>query len=149
MAYGYYPTQNYFPQMNNAVPDMLNSYKAQYQPQNGFLWVQGEQAAKAYLVAPNSTAVLWDSEKQLIYIKSADASGMPSIRTIEWKDYVPPTETPTEHVCSCGDKFVSKEDFTALQGDVERLTKRIDAMVKPKSKIMKHSEEDFDEQLSL
>ena len=68
------------------------------------------------------------------------------MRTVEWKDYTPPTEMPTEHVCSCGNKFVSKEDFVALQGNVERLTKRIDEISKPKSKL---TEEKEYEQLTL
>lgn len=152
---GYYPTQSYYAPANNAVPDMLNSYKAPYQTpqvppvqqtqQNPFIWVQGEEAAKAYLVAPGNTVVLWDSEKPLIYVKSADASGMPNIRVIEYKDQAETPTKPTEHVCSCGDKFVAKEDFAALQGEVERLTKRIETLSKPKSRIMKRAEEEDDE----
>ena len=41
------------------------------------VWVQGEAAAKSYLVGPNSSVFLMDSEKNTFYIKSADASGMP------------------------------------------------------------------------
>lgn len=63
------------------------SITATPQQQNtGIIWVQGEEAAKAYLVAPNSTVTLWDAEKQKIYIKSADASGMPSMRVISWQE---------------------------------------------------------------
>lgn len=153
---GYYPPQqNFFTPANNAVPDMLNSYKAPYQTpqvpqvqqtqQNPFIWVQGEEAAKAYLVAPGNTVILWDSEKPIIYVKSADASGMPNIRVIEYKDQAETPTKPTEHVCSCGDKFVTKEDFEVLQGEVERLTKRIETLSKPKSKIMKRAEEEDDE----
>ena len=149
-GYGYYPTQNYFMPANNAVPDMLNSFKAQYQtpqmPQNPFIWVQGEEAAKAYLVAPNSTVVLWDTEKHVIYIKSADQAGVPTMRILDWAEHAETAPAqPAEHACSCGDKFVLKEDFEALQANVERLTKRIEGTVKPKSKIMKHVEEDEDE----
>jgi hypothetical protein len=46
--------------------------------------VQGESGAKSYLVAPNCTVQLWDSESQTIYIKSADASGMPSIKILDY-----------------------------------------------------------------
>ena len=143
---GYYPPQNYFPQTQPA-PDMLAQFKTPYQqPQNGFIWVQGEEAAKAYLVAPGNTVTLWDSEKNVVYVKSADATGLPSMRILEYKDLADKApQKPTEHVCSCGDKFVAKEDFEALRGEVERLTKRIEATTKPKSKIMKHLEEDEDE----
>lgn len=68
----------------------FNNFPVGYQyyqpkPANQRIWVQGEAGAKSYLVAPNSTVDLWDSEKMSIYIKSADASGIPSIRTIDYK----------------------------------------------------------------
>ena len=52
--------------------------------QNGIIWVSGEAGAKAYLVAPNNTVQLWDSESQTIYLKSADASGMPSMKVLDY-----------------------------------------------------------------
>lgn len=36
----------------------------QVQQNTGLIWVQGEQAAKSYLVAPGSTVQLWDSEER-------------------------------------------------------------------------------------
>ena len=67
----YYPTQGTVPQMQT--------------PQtNGPIWVQGEAGAKSYLVAPGTTVALWDSESQTIFLKSADASGMPSMRILDY-----------------------------------------------------------------
>lgn len=51
---------------------------------NNLVWVQGEAGAKSYLVAPNTTLPLWDSEAQVIYLKSADASGMPSMKVLDY-----------------------------------------------------------------
>lgn len=51
---------------------------------NNLIWVQGEAGAKSYLVAPNTTVQLWDSESQSIYLKSADASGMPSMKILDY-----------------------------------------------------------------
>ena len=66
-----YPNQYYQNQMQN------NQMNQQYQANNnGIIWVQGESGAKSYLVAPNSTVQLWDSESHTIYLKSADASGI-------------------------------------------------------------------------
>lgn len=45
--------------------------------QNFFAWVQGEAAAQAYQVAPNATVILMDSERPILYMKSADATGRP------------------------------------------------------------------------
>lgn len=70
MAYNF--PVNYYP-----------NYQNQYQ-QNGIIWVQGEAGAKSYLVAPNTTVQLWDSESQTIYLKSADSSGMPSIKVLDY-----------------------------------------------------------------
>ena len=47
------------------------------QPGGGLIWVQGEEGAKAYMVAPGASVMLMDSENQAFYIKTADASGMP------------------------------------------------------------------------
>ncbi len=127
-SYGYYPTQNYFPQMNNAVPDILNNYKMPYQQpaQNGFIWVESEEAARAYLVAPGNTITLWDSKKPLIYVRSADASGIPSTRVFEYKERIDAPEKPAEHTCDCGNKFASKEDFKALSDKVDAIAAKIE-----------------------
>lgn len=52
---------------------------------NSMIWVSGEAGAKAYLVSPNTTVQLWDSENPIIYLKSADASGMPSMKVLDYK----------------------------------------------------------------
>lgn len=88
---------------NNGFPMNYPQYLPQYQPQpqaaqipqanayqaqggNGsIIWVQGEAGAKSYLVAPNNTVQLWDSENQVIYLKSADASGMPSMKILDYQ----------------------------------------------------------------
>lgn len=51
---------------------------------NGIIWVQGEAGAKSHLVAPNTTVALWDSEAQRIFLKSADAAGMPSMKILNY-----------------------------------------------------------------
>lgn len=67
---GYYPA--IIPQYQQNVPQQ------QTQPQNNsIIWVQGEQAAKGYPVAPNQSVLLMDSEQSAFYIKSADNAGMP------------------------------------------------------------------------
>ena len=61
------------------------TYTQMQQAQQGsIIWVQGEAGAKSYLVAPNNTVQLWDSENQVIYLKSADASGMPSMKVLDY-----------------------------------------------------------------
>ena len=81
-TFGYYNQYQYTPQYQPA-----NQYQPTNQPtqNNSIIWVQGEAGAKSYLVAPNTTVQLWDSEKQVIYLKSADAAGMPSMKVLDYK----------------------------------------------------------------
>ena len=72
--------QQYYPQYQQPQPQQPQ----QSQNSMGFIWVQGEAGAKSYLVAPNTTVQLWDSEAPVIYLKSADASGMPSMKIIDY-----------------------------------------------------------------
>ena len=59
----------------------------QQQPSNGIVWVQGENAAKSYPVAPNTTVMLLDSESSTFYLKTSDASGMPlPLRVFDYKE---------------------------------------------------------------
>lgn len=78
-------------QMQQAMMQpQMQAQPAQMQPQQvdtgGIIWVQGEAGAKAYLVAPGNTVQLWDSEDTVIYLKSADMSGMPSMRILDYTE---------------------------------------------------------------
>ena len=98
---------------------MMPQYQApvmqtqQQAPQNGLIWVQGEQAAKSYLVAPNSTVQLWDSEEKVIYLKSADASGMPSMKIL---DYTIRGDANTAQAPAA--EFATKDDLRALEDKI-------------------------------
>ena len=73
----------YYPQ--NQMLQNQQQFQPQNQNQNNMIWVQGEAGAKSYLVAPNTTVQLWDSEAPIIYLKSADASGMPNMKILDYK----------------------------------------------------------------
>ena len=84
----------------------------------GVIWVQGEAGAKSYLVAPNSTVYLWDSESLTIYVKSADPSGMPSIKVLDYKVRNTTPEAKTSN-------FVTRDELAAIQKEIERLKKEV------------------------
>lgn len=91
---------------------------------NGIIWVQGEAGAKSYLVAPNSTVQLWDSEAQTIYLKSADASGMPSMRIL---DYTMRDNRPSDaREGGKSDVYVTKEELHTLE---ETMQKKLDNLM--------------------
>lgn len=76
----YYP-QMQVPQQQIQTPTPQPQMQTQNNP---MIWVQGETGAKSYLLSPNTTLPLWDSERQTIYLKSADASGMPSMKILDY-----------------------------------------------------------------
>lgn len=90
----------------------------QAQQQSGLIWVQGEQAAKSYLVAPNTTVQLWDSEEKVIYLKSADASGMPSMKIL---DYTIRGDANTQAPAA---EYATKDDLKALEEKIRDLEMR-------------------------
>ena len=83
---------------------------------SSLIWVQGESGAKSFLVGPGQTVALWDSEAPKIYIKSADASGMPSMRVIEYT--MPETALPADK-----DIESIRQELAAIRSDLDKLMK--------------------------
>lgn len=120
MAYNYFPAgyQPYYPTQN---PMQVNAQPTQ---NNGIIWVQGEAGAKSYMVAPNTTVQLWDSESQTIYLKSADASGMPSMRII---DYTIRDSTPKAPNFGQQNDFVTRSELQDVLNQINALKAKFEA----------------------
>ena len=120
MAYNFPINYQYFPMQQNAVPQpQVQPQMPVQQQQNGIIWVQGEAGAKSYLVAPNNTVQLWDSEAQTIYLKSADASGMPSMKILDYTIREQGGQNMPTLVQAQGD-YVTREEFNAFTEKVEK-----------------------------
>lgn len=133
----YYYPQNYY---QPPVADQMTQFRQQpyqqpmqtpaqmqpvQQPQaqsGGILWVQGEEGAKAYMVAPGNSVLLMDSENSAFYIKSTDASGMP--QPLRIFDYTERGAAQRQQAAPLPD-YVSRQEFDALKA-------RIDALTQPK-----------------
>ncbi len=110
MNYPPYYQPNYQPQpYAPPMMDQLAQLRAQQPAPNPMIWVQGEAAAKSYLVAAGNTVPLWDSENMCIYVKSVDASGVPSMRILDYTERAKtaPTQTPTP-------EYVTRAEFEAF-----------------------------------
>lgn len=126
MAYPYqfYPT---YPYMQN----MQNMQTVQNAPQQAteLKWVQGISDAKAYPVAPGNTVSLWDSEASVIYVKSADNTGMPSMKILDYtvrKEDKPANQPILEAKHEYADKeYVDtlSAEIKAIQAEIERFKK--------------------------
>jgi len=124
MAYNFPLNYQYFPMQQNAVPQpQVQPQMPVQQQQNGIIWVQGEAGAKSYLVAPNTTVQLWDSEAQTIYLKSADASGMPTMKILDYTIRDQGGQTAPAVIQDHAD-YVTRDEFSALADRVEKLIER-------------------------
>ena len=111
----YQPMGYTYPQQYQAAPQSAQATNA-----NGIIWVQGEAGAKSYLVAPNNTVQLWDSESQTIYLKSADASGMPSMKVLDYQ--IRNMEQPqVPQQISVNDSYVTQDELTGIKAEIRRL----------------------------
>lgn len=118
---------------NTMRVEYFPDYPQKQNNNNGLLWVSGEVGAKSWQVAPNSTVLLMDSEADRFYIKSSDASGMPTLRTYEYKE-VNPQPIKTE-----GIEYVKKSDYDDLMRDFAEKLQKVEENIqklteKPKRK---------------
>ena len=122
--------QNQYNQAVN-VPQMQTV--PQQQVNQGLLWVSGEVGAKSYLVAPNSTVLLMDSDAQRFYLKSADNAGMPSLRIFEYSEITnAPQNVPqalNTDLKELDSKYVKREEYEGLKRQYESIMERLDSMV--------------------
>ena len=132
MAYPQYYQQPY----TQPYPDRLTQLQSPYmapQVNQGLLWVQGEAGAKSYLVAPNTTVLLMDSEAQRFYLKSTDGAGMPNLRTFEYSEVLQNSvQAPIKDFPDLDNKYVTREEYDALKTQYEQIIEKLDGIAKPK-----------------
>lgn len=126
--YNPYVNPYQYPMANQPmVPTQMSGANQNPQPtqQNqGLIWVSGEIGAKSYLMTPNSTVMLMDSESSKFYIKSTDSAGMPTIRTYEYKEYVPNVpQHPVIEQKNLSEQYVTRQEYEELLAKIEDLQK--------------------------
>lgn len=140
MNFGYgqpmYGQQPYYPQQPMG---QLEQLRAQYQPMqqpnqpepsgSGVIWVQGEAGAKSYMVARGNSVLLMDSEAQKFYIKSTDASGMPSMRAFAYTEITQGAKHPA--AAPAGNDYVTRSELNAL---IAPLMDKIESLPVPRRK---------------
>lgn len=145
MANPYMGGYNYGQYYNPLQPQMdrLAQMQAQYQQQQpqvpqtnqGILWVQGEAGAKSYLVAPNTSVLLMDSENSQFYIKTTDQAGMPTLRTFVYQEVTgTPQNAQKKPETNLDDKYVTRQEYNDLRGKYEELYGLLETATKPTGK---------------
>ena len=93
--------------------------------QNGLIWVQGIEAAKSYMVAPNNTVLLMDSESQRFYLKSSDASGMPlPLRVFDYTEVTQTAQSkPVDDKPIDLSSYATRAEFDAFKDEINGILK--------------------------
>ena len=83
----------------------------QEQPRN-LIRVNGIDGAKAYQMPANSTVALFDSNEDVMYVKSTDGAGFPSIRTFSFIEKLN-AEGKSPDV-----EYISREEFEEFKKEL-------------------------------
>ena len=132
----YYPYQNqYYTQMAQAYTPPVQ------QNNNSLIWVQGEQAAKSYMVAPNTTVLLMDSDSSRFYLKSSDASGMPMLRVFEYAEIAQNAANKAQDEKAIDySAFATKAEFDAFRAEIEGVLKNVPKQVTRRNREVEDNE---------
>lgn len=124
----------------NANP--YGSPSVQFQPnapQNGLQqatmphaieYVNGVEGAKAYLIPPNSTKLLMDSDGDYFYIKTANPQGQANVKIYKYEEVTQSTSKDGAEKKTV--KYATMEDIEAIREEIEKLK-----LIKP---VVKRSE---------
>lgn len=150
MAYPnqYQPYQYQYPPQVQPPMDRLAQLQAQQYQMNqpmqqpaqanqSLIYVQGEAAAKSWMVGAGQSVLLMDSENPVFYIKSADASGIPlPLRVFDYTERnqnmqqnAPQAANPAQ--IDLDGKYVTRAEYEALQGKYAEILDKLNNFPAP------------------
>lgn len=112
--------------------NQLYPYSQGYQQQQPTtIWVAGIEEAQTYPVGLGATVLLWDRNRQSIYIKSCDAYGMQSMTVLDFTirksqsdvAITPPDPAPAPAPAG--------PDLQSMQDQIDELKAMIESLKKP------------------
>lgn len=113
----YNPYQNGYGYTNYQQPQQMTYPR---QSNTIFVFVNGIEEAKTYILSPNQTAYLLDTNSNHMFIKKADMNG----RYVMESFILTKAEQENE-------EFVKKNDFVQLQNQINALTQAISSLTQP------------------
>lgn len=159
-AYGAVGAYNY--QVAPQVPQPTAQAQTQMQSNEDFKWVKSEKEVEDWYVEPNRAIAFWHSEEPVLYLKQADTTGKPTIRTFDLVERVPASKADDKEESPKID-YVTKEDFASVitqmtdalghfkkevealkeaTGDIEQMKKDMYGIAGKKKTVRKADEED-------
>ena len=90
----------------------MNNQPFPQQITQNLIRVNGIEGAKAYQMSANSTVALFDTNEDIMYIKSTDGAGFPSIRTFNFVEI-------TQNEKSSGSQdYISRQEFEEFKKEL-------------------------------
>ena len=129
-SYSPYQQQSYQQSFTSPMPPQQQMPQPQMQSNSSINWVQGEIGARAYPIAPGSSVLLMDSEAQNFYIKSADNSGMPSLKKYAYSEVIEePLKLESKDPANFDTaQLASRDEVKQLQEKIKQLENQITSM---------------------
>lgn len=95
----------------------------------GPFYVSGEAGAKGYLVTAGQTVMLIDADPDAntFWLKSADASGMPSMRTFDYTERIT-AQKPAQATINPSAEYVTKADLDRLAARADELEQELETL---------------------
>ena len=128
------------PPMDRLAQLQAQQYQPMQQPaqsNQSLIYVQGESAAKSWMVGAGQSVLLMDSENPVFYIKSADASGIPlPLRVfdyVERNQNMPQNapQAPNPAQIDLDGKYVTRAEYDALQVKYAEILDRLNSFPAP------------------
>lgn len=113
------------------------TYQQPLRQDNNLVRVTGLDGAKAYQMPPNSTVALFDGGEDLMYIKSTDGAGFPTIKTFKFEAVEVQHEAQGE--------FISRTEFEKYKTEVNSYVEQLIRSIAKPAKSSRKSTEAGDE----
>lgn len=124
--YGNFGQNVYGNRQNTQLPN--NQYSLNNRPQmREYTFVNGMEGAKAFMLPPNQSMLLMDSDHMMCYMKQSDEYGKSTMRffILQEVDEAGARQFLQPAQESQG-SYVSKEEFDALNKKIDELIRRLD-----------------------
>lgn len=111
-----------YPYGNTYQPYVPQYQQPQQQtPMNQYAYVNGIEGAKSYLMQPNQTVMLMDSDSPICYMKSANGMGQSTLRYFKLVE-VSESDLKANQNTNINTDYVSKAEFEALSKRMDELS---------------------------
>lgn len=97
------------------------------QNQQSIEYVNGLAGAQGFLMQPNSTKWLMDSDDKFFYIKSSNAQGQATVRMFRYEEVTPTAKQPQGQQFDTS-QFVNKSDYEKLKQKQEQLERELEQL---------------------